>query len=125
MKIITTENAPPAIGPYSQAVECGGFLFTSGQIPMKSDGTLVEGEIEVQTHQVFENLIATLKAASLGLEDVIKVSIFISDMDEFSRINEVYGEYFVTHKPARTTVQVARLPKDVGLELEVVARSKK
>lgn len=122
MELIQTEHAPKAIGPYSQAVASGGFLFTSGQIPMKSDGTLVEGEIEGQTHQVFQNLIATLQAGSLNLNDVVKVTLFISNMDDFTRINQVYSEYFVTHKPARTTVEVARLPKDVGVELEAVAK---
>lgn len=122
MDIIQTEKAPKAIGPYSQAVISGGFLFTSGQIPMKSDGTLVEGDIETQTHQVFQNLIATLEAAELNLSDVVKVNIFISDMEEFTRINNVYSEYFTTHKPARSTVEVARLPKDVGIELEVIAK---
>lgn len=122
MELIQTEHAPKAIGPYSQAVASGGFLFTSGQIPMKSDGTLVEGEIEGQTHQVFQNLIATLQAGALNLNDVVKVTLFISNMDDFTRINQVYSEYFVTHKPARTTVEVARLPKDAGLELEAVAK---
>ena len=121
MNIIKTSNAPEAIGPYSQAVESNGFLFTSGQIPMQKDGNLVDGDVEAQTHQVFKNLKATLEAASLDLDDVIKVNIFISDMEEFSRINKVYGEYFNSHKPARSCVQVARLPLDVKLELEVVA----
>lgn len=124
MKIITTNDAPEAIGPYSQAVESNGFLYTSGQIPMKSDGELVDGDIEAQTHQVFKNLTAVLKGASLDLTDVVKVNIFISDMDEFSRLNDVYAQYFTDHKPARSTVQVARLPLDVKLELEVVARAK-
>lgn len=106
MELIQTEHAPKAIGPYSQAVASGGFLFTSGQIPMKSDGTLVEGEIEGQTHQVFQNLIATLQAGALNLNDVVKVTLFISNMDDFTRINQVYSEYFVTHKQARTTVEV-------------------
>lgn len=122
MKIIKTENAPAAIGPYSQAVESNGFLFTSGQIPMTKEGKVVEGEIEVQTHQVFKNLKATLEAGELALEDVTKVNIFIADMDEFPRINEVYSEYFSEHKPARSCVQVARLPLDVKIELEVIAR---
>lgn len=122
MKIITTENAPAAIGPYSQAVEANGFLYTSGQIPMTKEGNVVEGEIEAQTHQVFANLKATLEASKLTLDDVAKVNIFISDMDEFPRINTVYAEYFTYHKPARSCVQVARLPLDVKIELEVVAR---
>jgi len=124
MEIIKTNNAPEAIGPYSQAVVSEGLLYTSGQIPMKSDGTLVDGDIEAQTHQVFQNLTAVLKEASLDLTDVIKVNIYISDMDEFSKLNDVYAEYFVEHKPARSTVEVARLPLDVKLELEVVARIK-
>lgn len=124
MKIYSTKKAPEAVGPYSQAVSSNGFLYTSGQIPMKTEGTIIEGEIEEQTHQVFKNLIATLDSASLKLNDVIKVNIFISNMDEFSRINSVYSEYFTDHKPARSCVEVARLPLDVKIELEVIARLK-
>lgn len=125
MKSIKTAKAPEAIGPYSQAVESDGLLFTSGQIPMKHDGTLIEGDIKDQTHQVLQNLIATLEAASLKLTDVIKVNIFIANMDDFPKINEVYAEYFVSHKPARSCVEVARLPLDVKIELEAVARTSK
>lgn len=124
MEIYSTKKAPEAVGPYSQAVSSNGFLYTSGQIPMKTEGEIIEGEIEEQTHQVFKNLIATLDSASLKLNDVIKVNIFISNMDEFSRINSVYSEYFTDHKPARSCVEVARLPLDVKIELEVIARLK-
>lgn len=121
MEIITTEFAPKAIGPYSQAIKSGNLLFTSGQIPVKPDGTVVAESIEAQVHQVFANLKATLAAAGADLTGVVKVNLFIQDMNDFSRINEVYATYFDTHRPARTTVEVARLPKDVGLELEVIA----
>lgn len=121
MEIITTEFAPKAIGPYSQAIKSGNLLFTSGQIPVKPDGTVVTESMEAQVHQVFANLKATLAAAGADLSQVVKVNLFIQDMNDFSRINEVYATYFDTHRPARTTVEVARLPKDVGLELEVIA----
>lgn len=121
MNIIKTNSAPEAIGPYSQAVETKGFLFTSGQIPMTKDGILIDGDIKKQTHQVFKNFIATLEAANLSLNDVVKVNLFISDMNEFPIINEVYGEYFNNHKPARSCVEVKRLPLDVSIELEAVA----
>lgn len=121
MEIITTEFAPKAIGPYSQAIKSGNLLFTSGQIPVKPDGTVITESIEAQVHQVFANLKATLEAAGADLTQVVKVNLFIQDMNDFARINEVYATYFDTHRPARTTVEVARLPKDVGLELEVIA----
>lgn len=120
-KIISTENAPQAIGPYSQACQVGNFLYTSGQIPLTPDGQLVEGGIVEQTHQVFRNLQAVLAAAGASLQDVVKATIFIKNMDEFAQINEVYASYFKDHRPARSTVEVARLPKDVGIEIELVA----
>ncbi|MCH5585851.1 RidA family protein [Shimazuella sp. AN120528] len=121
MKIIQTNNAPQALGPYSQAVQIGNFLFASGQIPLTPAGVLITGDIKEQTHQVLKNIIEVLKEADATLENVVKATIFIKNMDDFSAINEVYGEYFDTHKPARSTVEVARLPKDAGIEIEVIA----
>ena len=118
---ISTPAAPAAIGPYSQAVRSGGFLFTSGQIPLRSDGTLVEGDIRVQTRQVLENLRAVLEAGGATLDSVVKCTCFLADMDDFAAMNEVYGEFFGDTPPARSAVQVARLPRDVGIEIEAVA----
>lgn len=120
-KIIQTEEAPAAIGPYSQAVAVGNLLFTSGQIPLDpKTGQVVEGDIKVQTKQVMENLKAVLKAAEIDFDKVIKTTIFIKNMNDFSLINEVYGSYFSAQPPARSTVEVARLPKDVGVEIEMI-----
>jgi 2-iminobutanoate/2-iminopropanoate deaminase len=118
--IIATNDAPAAIGPYSQAVRFGNLLFTSGQIPLGLDGHIVAGGIVEQTHQVFENLQAVLKASGCVLSDVIKATVFIKDMNQFSALNEVYASYFGDHKPARSTVEVARLPRDVFVEIELV-----
>jgi len=122
-KIINTPNAPAPIGPYSQAILTGNTLYTSGQIPIDpSTGELVMDTISNETTQVMENLKAVLSAAGMTFENVIKASIFISDMDNFGAINEVYGSYFDTATaPARETVQVARLPKDVNVEISVIA----
>jgi 2-iminobutanoate/2-iminopropanoate deaminase len=118
--IIATNDAPAAIGPYSQAVRFGNLLFTSGQIPLGLDGQIVAGGIVEQTHQVFKNLQAVLKASGSVLSDVIKATVFIKDMNQFSALNEVYASYFGDHKPARSTVEVARLPRDVFVEIELV-----
>lgn len=120
-RIISTDKAPQAIGPYSQAYQMGNLLFTSGQIPLKPDGQLVTGTIEEQTHQVFQNLKAVLEAANASFNNVAKVTVFIKNMDEFAKINEIYASYFGDHRPARSTVQVARLPKDVGVEIDMIA----
>lgn len=121
-EIITTENAPAAIGPYSQAVKAGNMVFTSGQIPINpATGELVSGSIEDQTRQVLDNLKAVLNAAGVGLENVVKTTIFIKDMNDFGKINAIYGEYFKVPYPARSCVEVARLPKDVGIEIEATA----
>ncbi|WP_028777588.1 RidA family protein [Shimazuella kribbensis] len=125
MKVIQTNKAPQAIGPYSQAVQVGNFLFTSGQIPLTPSGELVVGDIQEQTHQVLKNITALLAEADAKLEDVVKTTLFIKNMDDFVAINEVYGQYFDTHKPARSTVEVARLPKDAGIEIEVIANLSK
>ncbi|MFS0577349.1 RidA family protein [Sporosarcina sp. 179-K 3D1 HS] len=121
MNYVATEHAPKAIGPYAQAVQVNGFIYTSGQIPLKPDGDLVEGTIEEQTNQVFANLKAVLEEAGSSLEQVVKATVFIKDMDEFAALNEVYAKHFGTHTPARSTVEVARLPKDVKVEIEVIA----
>ncbi|AIM16605.1 MULTISPECIES: RidA family protein [Neobacillus] len=121
MKTIQTKEAPAAIGPYSQGVVVNNLFFSSGQIPLTAEGTLVTGDIKEQTHQVFRNLKAVLKEAGASLETVVKTTVFIKNMDDFAAVNEVYGEYFATHKPARSCVEVARLPKDVLVEIEVIA----
>lgn len=121
LHIVSTEKAPAAIGPYSQAVVYGDLVFTSGQIPLKADGQLVEGGIEEQAHQVFRNITAVLEAAGSSLEQVIKATVFIKDMNQFAAVNAIYASYFGDHKPARSTVEVARLPKDVLVEIEMIA----
>jgi len=120
LSLVATDKAPAAIGPYSQAVQAGPFLYTSGQIPLKADGTLLEGDIVAQTHQVFANLQAILEAAGASFSQVVKATVFIKDMNDFAQLNEVYAHYFGDHKPARSTVEVARLPKDVRVEIELV-----
>ncbi|MEF2247627.1 RidA family protein [Paenibacillus sp. IITD108] len=121
LKIVSTEQAPAAIGPYSQAVVFGNLVFTSGQIPLRPDGQLVEGGIEAQTHQVFANLKAVLAEAGSSLQQAVKVTVFLKDMNQFATVNEIYASYFLEHKPSRSTVEVARLPKDVFVEIEVIA----
>ncbi|MFJ5625218.1 2-iminobutanoate/2-iminopropanoate deaminase [Peribacillus loiseleuriae] len=121
MNSIHTNEAPAAIGPYSQGIIVNNLFFSSGQIPLTAEGEMVTGDVKEQTHQVFKNLKAVLKEAGASLETVIKATVFIKSMEDFSSINEVYGEYFSTHKPARSCVEVARLPKDALIEIEVVA----
>lgn len=124
MKIetVSTDKAPAAIGPYSQAIVVGAKVYTSGQIPINpSTGEIVSGGIEVQTKQVLENIKAVLAAAGTDLQHVVKTTIFIKDMNDFAVINKTYGEYFSQPYPARSTVEVARLPKDAKIEIEAVA----
>ncbi|AEP00461.1 RidA family protein [Weizmannia coagulans] len=121
MKTISTNQAPAAIGPYAQGVVAGNLFFSSGQIPLRPDGTLVEGSIEAQARQVMENLKAVLEAAGASFDTVVKTTVFIQNMDDFAKINDVYGSYFTDHKPARSCVEVARLPKNAGVEIEVIA----
>ncbi|WP_128661166.1 Rid family detoxifying hydrolase [Paenibacillus sp. 598K] len=118
---ISTDQAPAAIGPYAQAVKLGNLLFTSGQIPLGLDGEVVVGGVEEQTHQVFANLKAVLAEAGATFQDVAKATVFIKDMNQFAAINAIYASYFGDHKPARSTVEVARLPKDVLVEIELIA----
>jgi 2-iminobutanoate/2-iminopropanoate deaminase len=121
-QIIHTHEAPAAIGPYSQAVRTGNLLFVSGQIPLDAaSGQLVSGTIAEETHQVMKNIQAILTAAGLSFEHIVKTSIFIKDMNNFAAINEVYAGYFSSNFPARETVEVARLPKDVRVEISVIA----
>ena len=119
---IHTDEAPAAIGPYSQAVRVDTLLFTSGQIPLRPDGTLLEGDIRAQTEQVLKNLQAVLKAGGSSLADVIKCTCFLADMNDFAAMNEVYGTFFSDSPPARSAVEVARLPRDVKIEIEAIAR---
>ncbi|MDR7317455.1 MULTISPECIES: RidA family protein [Brevibacillus] len=121
MSFVSTDKAPAAIGPYSQATKVGPLLFASGQIPLRPDGTLVEGDIVEQAHQVFANIKAVLAEAGGSLSNVVKATVFIKDMNDFGQLNEVYGQYFGDHKPARSTVEVARLPRDVKVEIEIIA----
>jgi 2-iminobutanoate/2-iminopropanoate deaminase len=122
IKTITTSKAPAAIGPYSQAVQAGNLLFCSGQIPLNPvSGEIVEGNIRRQAEQVMENIAAVLSAAGAGFSDVIKVTIYLVDMNDFGVVNEVYGSCFLEHKPARSTVAVSSLPRGVLLEIEVIA----
>lgn len=121
MEIINTTEAPAAIGPYSQGITVNNLFYSSGQIPLTAEGELIQGDVKEQTHQVFKNLQALLKEAGSSLESVVKTTVFIKDMNDFAAVNEVYGGYFSTHKPARSCVEVARLPKDVLIEIEVIA----
>ena len=121
-QVISTGEAPRAIGPYSQAVAAGGFVFASGQIPIDpATGEFVPGGIAEQTEQVLNNLSALLEAAGTGLGRVVKTTVFLADMNDFAAMNEVYGRYFKDEPPARSTVEAARLPRDARVEIEAVA----
>ena len=120
--IIATDRAPRAIGPYSQAVRAGNLVFASGQIPIDpATGEFVPGGIAEQTEQVLRNLTAVFEAAGLGMDQVIKTTVFLADMDDFTAMNEVYGRFFGAAPPARATVQAARLPRDARVEIEAIA----
>ena len=123
MKVaFSSPDAPKAIGPYSQAVRAGQLLFASGQIPTDpATGAIVDGDVAAQTRRVFDNLGAVLKAANLSFADVVKTTVFLADMNDFAAMNEVYGKYFAEPYPARPTVQVARLPKDARVEIDLIA----
>ena len=121
---ITTDGAPRAIGPYSQAIRSGSFLFISGQIPLDpASGELVGGDIRAQATRVMENLRGVLEAAGLSFSHVVKTTVFLADMNDLTVMNDVYGKYFTAPAPARATVQVARLPRDVRIEIEAIAAS--
>lgn len=121
MKKVATDKAPAAIGPYAQAIIASGLVYTSGQIPLTVDGGLVDGTVEEQTEQVFANLKAVLEEANSSLSQVVKATVFIKDMNDFGAINEIYAKHFGDHTPARSCVEVARLPKDVKVEIEAIA----
>jgi len=121
-EIISTEKAPGAIGPYSQAIKAGNMIFCSGQIPIDvATGEFVSQDVAEQTEQVLKNLTAVLEAAGAGLNNVVKTSVFLADMNDFAAMNEVYGRFFSENKPARATVQAARLPRDARVEIECIA----
>ncbi len=120
--IISTERAPKAIGPYSQAVVANGWAFLSGQIPLDpATNQIITGDIAAQTERVLENLKSVLEAAGSSLERVVKTTVYLKDMGEFAKMNEVYGRYFASNAPARATVEAARLPRDVSVEIDCVA----
>jgi len=121
MEIVCTQKAPQPKLPYSQAVINGNLVYTSGTLPFKPDGTFLEGTFAEQLHQVFANLQAVLEAAGTNLNKVIKTTVFLKNMDDFAQLNEIYGSYFSDHLPARSTIEVARLPKDALVEIELIA----
>ncbi|MCF6243967.1 MAG: RidA family protein [Sulfurovum sp.] len=123
MKFIQTNEAPEAIGPYSQAVAVNGMVYTSGQIALDTNGQMVGIDVETQTHQVLKNLSQVLSAADASFNDVIKTTIFLADMDDFLKVNKIYAEYFGNHKPARSTVAVKTLPKNALVEIDCIALS--
>ncbi|GEK31033.1 reactive intermediate/imine deaminase [Kurthia zopfii] len=121
MKKVATAKAPAAIGPYVQGMIVNNMFYSSGQIPLTADGVMVEGDITAQTNQVFENLKAVLAEAGSSLDQVVKTTVFMADMNDFAEMNEAYATHFGEHKPARSAVEVARLPKDSQVEIEVIA----
>ena len=121
MQRVQTDKAPAAIGPYSQAVKVGNMVYTSGQIPMTAEGELVSGDIHDQIRQILNNLTEVLEASGSSLEQIIKTTIYLTDMDDFIAVNTVYGEYFSGSYPARTTVAVKTLPKNVDIEIDAIA----
>lgn len=121
-KVIHTDKAPQAIGPYSQAIQARNFLFLSGQIPLDPrTGELVKGDIRQQTKQVLENIKGVLESQGLGMENVVKTTIFLKDIGNFNQVNEIYGTYFPSSPPARSTVEVSKLPRNAGIEIEAIA----
>ena len=121
-QIVVTKQAPQAIGPYSQGIAANGFLFLSGQIPLDpATGQVVEGDIAVQTERVLKNLEAVLEAAGASLARVVKTTVYLKDLNDFGRMNEVYARFFASEPPARATVEVARLPRDVRIEIDLIA----
>lgn len=121
VKEVSTTKAPAAIGPYVQGMIVNNMFYSSGQIPLTAEGVMVEGDIVAQTQQVFENLKAVLAEAGTSLDSVVKTTVFMADMNDFAEMNVIYANYFGEHKPARSAVEVARLPKDARIEIEVIA----
>jgi 2-iminobutanoate/2-iminopropanoate deaminase len=120
--VISTKDAPQAIGPYSQAIKANGFIFVSGQIAIDpASGQLIAGDVAAQTERVLKNLQAILKSAGTGLDQVVRATVFLKNMGDFAAMNEVYGRFWKSAPPARSTVEVARLPKDVAIEIDVIA----
>jgi 2-iminobutanoate/2-iminopropanoate deaminase len=120
-EVVSTDKGPKAIGPYSQAIKANGFVFTAGQIPFDpATGQLLDGDAAVQTARVLENLKAIVEAAGSSLERAVKATVYLKDMNDFGAMNEVYGRYFTANPPARSTVEVARLPRDVRVEIDLV-----
>jgi 2-iminobutanoate/2-iminopropanoate deaminase len=122
--VITTDQAPPVVGPYTQALAAGPFVFVSGQIPLDAKGEMVKGDIVVQTVQVIQNLKAILAAAGLTLKDVLKTTVYLADMADFKEMNRTYAEFFPEHPPARTTIQVAALPRGAAIEIDAIGLKK-
>lgn len=123
--VVATEQAPKAIGPYSQAIICNGFVFLSGQVPFDpATGQIVDGDIGLQTERVLNNLKAVLDAAGSSLDQVVKTTVFLKDMGDFAKMNEIYATFFTQNQPARSTVEAARLPRDVKVEIDVIAAVK-
>ncbi len=119
---VTSDQAPAAIGPYSQAIKAGSLLFVSGQIPLDpATGAMIDGDIAAQTHRVFANLQAILEAAGASFANVVRTTVYLADMNDFATVNEIYGTYFSSPAPARATVQAARLPRDARVEIDVIA----
>ena len=122
MKVIKTKKAPAALGPYEAGIKVGNFIFTSGQIPVDpKTNELVTGPIELQARQSLENIKGILEEEGYSLNDVVKTTVFLADINDFAAVNKIYGEYFSEHKPARSCLQVGRIPKNAGLEIEVIA----
>ncbi|MCI6609414.1 MAG: RidA family protein [Ezakiella sp.] len=121
MKVIDTKKAPAAVGPYVQGMEHGGFIFTSGQLPINPETGVLESDIEVATEQSLKNVLAIVEEAGGTLEGIMKVNIFVKDINDFGKVNAIYEEFFGSHKPARSCVEVARLPKDGVIEIEAIA----
>lgn len=121
-EVVTTTNAPQAIGPYSQGIRAGSLIFVSGQIPINpATGKVVEGDIRIQTRQVIENLKVVVEAAGSSLEKVVKTTIFLASIEDYSAVNDVYAEFFKDSRPARSTIEASRLPKDVRVEIDAIA----
>jgi len=122
MEFVKTDKAPKAVGPYSQAVVSGNFVFVSGQIPLDPEtGKMVDGDIEEKTRRVLKNVSAVLESVGLSLKNVVKVTVFVTDLSNFEKVNKVYSEFFGDHKPARSFVEVSALPKGAEIEIEVIA----